>query len=86
MLADVVPTVPWRSLGFVHPLGEIHIMSPGRAVSCPGASSALLINHISQALVDNDDATDWQCQIQTVPTVLRGSIIDHVSRENEQST
>lgn len=61
---DEVPIVPGRFLGFAHPHGEIHILSPGNAVSCPGS----------------DDATDSQCTISSVPNILVGNIIDHVSR------
>ena len=34
--ADIIPIVPGRFLGFQHPHGEVHILSPGDAVSCPG--------------------------------------------------
>ncbi|KAF8831785.1 hypothetical protein HHX47_DHR1001030 [Lentinula edodes] len=44
---DLIPIVPGRALGYEHPAGEIHILSPGDAVSCPG----------------DDDATDSECQI-----------------------
>ncbi|KAL9711964.1 hypothetical protein Ac2012v2_005038 [Leucoagaricus gongylophorus] len=60
---DIVPIVPGRVLGFSHPGGEIHITSSGNAVSCPG----------------NDDATDDQCTIKTVPNILKGNILNHVS-------
>ena len=33
---DPIPTVPGRFLGFSHPAGEVHLNSPGNAVSCPG--------------------------------------------------
>ncbi|KAJ8461787.1 hypothetical protein ONZ45_g18174 [Pleurotus djamor] len=59
---DLIPIVPGRFLGFAHPHGEVHIVSPGNAVSCPG----------------NDDATDAQCQIQTVPNIFVGNILDHL--------
>lgn len=59
---DEVPIVPGRFLGFAHPHGEIHILSPGNAVSCPGS----------------DDATDSQCTISSVPNILVGNIIDHL--------
>lgn len=36
---DIVPIVPGRFLGFQHPHGEVHILSPGNAVSCPGGLS-----------------------------------------------
>ncbi|TCD68520.1 hypothetical protein EIP91_010576 [Steccherinum ochraceum] len=51
--ADIVPIVPGRDLGFAHPHGEIHLLGPGKAVSCPG----------------NDDAVDAQCTIKTVPFI-----------------
>ncbi|KAI0040867.1 alpha/beta-hydrolase [Auriscalpium vulgare] len=59
---DVIPIVPGRFLGFSHPHGEVHILSAGNAVSCPG----------------DDDATDAQCTISSVPNVLDGNIIDHL--------
>ncbi|KAI9061593.1 alpha/beta-hydrolase [Trametes sanguinea] len=61
-MKDPIPIVPGRFLGFQHPHGEIHIVSAGDAVSCPG----------------DDDATDAQCTIQTVPNVTEGNIIDHL--------
>jgi predicted lipase len=33
---DPIPIVPGRFLGFAHPSGEVHLNSPGNAVSCPG--------------------------------------------------
>lgn len=59
---DIIPIVPGRFLGFQHPHGEVHIISPNNAVSCPG----------------DDDATDSQCQIQSVPNIFEGNILDHL--------
>ncbi|KAF8637954.1 hypothetical protein AX16_010587 [Volvariella volvacea WC 439] len=59
---DLIPIVPGRFLGFAHPHGEVHIMSPGNAVSCPG----------------DDDADDAQCTISTVPNIFEGNILDHL--------
>ncbi|KAF9241189.1 Alpha/Beta hydrolase protein [Melanogaster broomeanus] len=59
---DVVPIVPGRFMGFSHVMGEVHIIQPNNAVECPG----------------NDDATDPQCTIMTVPDVLVGNIVDHL--------
>ncbi|KAK0461200.1 Alpha/Beta hydrolase protein [Desarmillaria tabescens] len=59
---DLIPILPGRGLGYSHPEGEIHILAPGSAVACPG----------------NDDATDSQCQIETVPNIFAGNIIDHL--------
>ncbi|KAF9481531.1 alpha/beta-hydrolase [Pholiota conissans] len=59
---DIVPIVPGRFLGFEHPQGEIHIISPGNAVSCPG----------------DDDASDSQCQIQSVPNIAEGNLLNHL--------
>jgi predicted lipase len=59
---DLVPIVPGRFLGFSHVHGEIHLLSPTSAVSCPG----------------DDDATDSQCQISMVPNIFVGSIPDHL--------
>ncbi|KAF5393295.1 hypothetical protein D9757_000668 [Collybiopsis confluens] len=33
---DLIPIVPGRFLGYAHPAGEIHILSPGKAVACSG--------------------------------------------------
>ena len=33
---DIVPILPGRFLGFEHPVGEMHIVSPGNAFVCPG--------------------------------------------------
>ncbi|OBZ71698.1 Lipase [Grifola frondosa] len=60
--SDLIPIVPGRFLGFQHPHGETHIVSEGDVVSCPG----------------DDDATDSQCTIQTVPNVFDGDILDHL--------
>ncbi|EJF58128.1 alpha/beta-hydrolase [Dichomitus squalens LYAD-421 SS1] len=59
---DPVPIVPGRFLGFQHPHGEIHIVSPGEAYSCPG----------------DDDATDPQCTISQVPNIAESNILDHL--------
>ncbi|KAI9058382.1 alpha/beta-hydrolase [Trametes sanguinea] len=59
---DLIPIVPGRFLGFQHPHGEIHIVSPGNAVSCSG----------------DDDADDSQCTIKTVPNILEGNILNHL--------
>ncbi|KAF8161184.1 alpha/beta-hydrolase [Crassisporium funariophilum] len=59
---DIVPIVPGRFLGFEHPHGEVHLLSPGKAVSCSG----------------DDDATDSQCQIDSVPNILVGNILNHL--------
>ncbi|KAK0212777.1 alpha beta-hydrolase [Desarmillaria ectypa] len=61
-MAHLIPILPGRGLGYSHPEGEIHILKPGSAVACSG----------------NDDATDSQCQIETVPNIFVGNIIDHL--------
>ncbi|KAI0086523.1 alpha/beta-hydrolase [Irpex rosettiformis] len=63
---DPVPIVPGRALGFSHVHGEIHIVSPGNAVSCPG----------------DDDATDSQCTIKTTPNILVSNILNHLGPYN----
>lgn len=60
--SDPVPIVPGRGLGFSHVHGEIHIVAPDDAVSCPG----------------DDDATDAQCTISTVPTLLESNLLNHL--------
>ncbi|KAJ3981804.1 Alpha/Beta hydrolase protein [Lentinula detonsa] len=59
---DPIPIVPGRFLGFEHPIGEIHIISAGNAISCPG----------------DDDASDADCQIGSVPTIFTGNILNHL--------
>ncbi|KAF9072868.1 alpha/beta-hydrolase [Rhodocollybia butyracea] len=59
---DIIPIVPGRFLGYQHPAGEIHIVSSSNVVECPG----------------DDDATDPQCQIQSVPNILEGDILNHL--------
>ncbi|KAI0046535.1 alpha/beta-hydrolase [Auriscalpium vulgare] len=59
---DVVPILPGRFLGFQHPHGEVHLLGQDDAVACPG----------------DDDATDAQCTISSVPNVLAGNVIDHL--------
>ncbi|KAK7690030.1 hypothetical protein QCA50_006674 [Cerrena zonata] len=53
---DPIPIVPGRSLGFQHPQGEIHIVSPNNAVSCPGndaTSASCTIATVPNILVGN---------------------------------
>ncbi|KAI0269945.1 alpha/beta-hydrolase [Gloeopeniophorella convolvens] len=59
---DLVPIVPGRFLGFVHPSGEVHVNEDGTAVQCPG----------------QDDSKDSQCSDSTVPTILSGKVADHL--------
>ncbi|KAF8894959.1 alpha/beta-hydrolase [Gymnopilus junonius] len=59
---DIIPIVPGRFLGFQHPHGEVHIISPGNAVACSG----------------DDDATDSQCTIESVPNIFEGNILNHL--------
>jgi hypothetical protein len=58
----MIYSVPGRFLGFLHPEGETHFLSGGGAVACPG----------------EDDAVDSQCQIQTVPNIADGDILNHL--------
>jgi len=59
---DPIAISPGLLLGFSHPHGEIHILSPGNAVACSG----------------NDNTADPDCIISTVPTILQGNIFDHL--------
>lgn len=65
-MIDFMPTIPGRSLGFTQVHGEIHIVSPGYAVSCPG----------------DDDTTDPQCSDMTVPYIWEGSFQEHMGPYN----
>jgi len=58
---DIVPIIPGRHLGFVHPKGEIHLLAKGQAVACAG----------------QDNTSDKQCQVMTVPNILKGNVADH---------
>ncbi|KAF9241188.1 Alpha/Beta hydrolase protein [Melanogaster broomeanus] len=58
---DIVPIVPGRFLGFSHVKGEVHILGRHNAVECPG----------------DDDASDPQCTIMSVPNILVGNVFDH---------
>lgn len=59
---DPIPIVPGISMGFSQVHGEVHIVDPDYVVSCPG----------------NDDATDADCTIMTVPNVFDSDILDHL--------
>ena len=59
---DIIPIVPGRFLGFEHVHGEVHLVSPGDAVACSG----------------DDDATDSQCTISSVPDIFFSNILDHL--------
>ncbi|KZS94077.1 alpha beta-hydrolase [Sistotremastrum niveocremeum HHB9708] len=65
---DPIPIVPGRFLGFQHPHGEVHIVTDSALdwVSCPG----------------DDDATDSQCTIASVPNILESDILDHLGPYN----
>ncbi|KAF5324349.1 hypothetical protein D9619_011120 [Psilocybe cf. subviscida] len=58
---DLVPTIPGRFLGFVHPSNEKHIQDDGVTwVACPG-----------------EDNTDARCSTGEVSNILEGKIGDH---------
>ena len=80
-ISDFFPILPPQALGFLHPHGEIHIISPGNAVACSG-QLRFYVKCSSQSfiVIGNDDAVDSQCQIQTVPNILEGNLLNHVSR------
>lgn len=61
---DPIPIVPGRFLGFQHPETELHIVSDDtdEVVACPG----------------NDDATDADCTISSVPNVVDADLLDHL--------
>ncbi|KAG6377045.1 alpha beta-hydrolase [Boletus reticuloceps] len=59
---DIIPIVPGRFLGFSHVMGEVHIMQPNDAVECPG----------------DDNATDTECTIKSVPNIFDGDILNHL--------
>ncbi|KZT12053.1 alpha/beta-hydrolase [Laetiporus sulphureus 93-53] len=63
-MKDPIPIVPGRSLGFEHPETEVHVVSEADndVVACPG----------------NEDATDADCTIMTVPNILDSDILDHL--------
>ncbi|KAI0061474.1 alpha/beta-hydrolase [Artomyces pyxidatus] len=59
---DLIPILPGRFLGFEHPHGEVHILSPGNAVLCSG----------------DDDTGDAQCIDKAVPNIFKGNILNHL--------
>ncbi|KAF8633293.1 hypothetical protein AX17_004468 [Amanita inopinata Kibby_2008] len=59
---DLIPILPGRFLGFEHPEGEIHIISPGKAVTCSG----------------DDNGSDPDCTDSVVPSILNGNILNHL--------
>lgn len=59
---DPIPIVPGRALGYAHPHGEVHIVSPGNAVACSG----------------DDDASDSKCTISSVPNIFESNILNHL--------
>jgi len=61
-MQDLIPILPGRFLGFLHPAGEIHLLGEGDAVACSG----------------DDDDSNAQCTDESVPTILEGNILDHL--------
>ena len=62
--SDPIPIVPGRFLGFSHVHGEVHLVdgAPNVGYACPG----------------DDDATDAQCTISSVPNIFESDILDHL--------
>jgi hypothetical protein len=77
---DTIPIVPGRSLGFSHVAGEVHIIQPNDAVECPGRhrSSSVWFTPDPESVLGDDDATDTQCTIMTVPNIFDGDILNHL--------
>jgi len=59
---DLVPILPPQLLGFQHPAGEVHILADDSVVACSG----------------NDNNSDGQCSDSSVPTIIQGSIPNHL--------
>ncbi|KAK7463408.1 hypothetical protein VKT23_006761 [Stygiomarasmius scandens] len=51
---DLIPIIPLMHMGFSHPKGEIHIVSPENAFYCPG----------------DDNMIDAECTVKSVPLIL----------------
>jgi hypothetical protein len=62
---DVVPILPGKFLGYMHPIGEVHITSDS------GTDGTWIV------CLGEDDGTDSQCEDQTVPEIFYGSVADH---------
>ncbi|KAG1772392.1 Alpha/Beta hydrolase protein [Suillus occidentalis] len=77
---DIIPIVPGRFMGFSHVQGEVHIISDGYAVQCPGKQKISPFGHDRSSLIciGDDDATDALCTIQSVPDILAGDILNHL--------
>ena len=67
---DPIPIVPGRFLGFEHPIGEVHITSDDT------------IDGTWFACSSEDDATDSQCEIMSVPNIFESNILDHLGPYN----
>jgi hypothetical protein len=82
LFSDAISVVPGRFLGFSHPSGEVHIVSPGNAVSCPGMILAAYMSSkligLLDILIGDDDSTDDQCTVKTVPNILDGDVSNHL--------
>ena len=65
---DPIPIVPGRFLGFSHVHGEVHIVNG----STPGSAD------VAYACPGDDDASDAQCTISSVPNVFDSNIVDHL--------
>ncbi|KAJ3491706.1 hypothetical protein NLI96_g520 [Meripilus lineatus] len=60
---DLIPLVPFIEMGYRHPHGEIHIISPNNAVACPW---------------NWNDAFSPLCTSGAVPDIFEGDILDHL--------
>jgi hypothetical protein len=67
-------------MGFSHVQGEVHIISDGYAVQCPGEHNISPFGHDRSSFIciGDDDATDALCTIQSVPDILAGDILNHL--------
>jgi len=61
-------------------MGELHIIQPDHAVECPGRhNNPFVYSTLTlDSVLGDDDATDAQCTIKTVPNIFNGNILNHV--------
>lgn len=77
---DPIPVTPSRSLGFVHPRGEIHIQDSNAWVACSGRTVGKFIsNFLNVFLFDNlgQDNGSKLCIVGDVTSVSHGKLSEH---------
>ena len=74
---DPIPILPGRSLGFVHPSGEVHIQDSGEWAACPGKFFLPLMLDSLTTRRTGQDNPSTECIVGDVPTILDGNLADN---------